>query len=85
MSFPSKSQKTLALYKQIMKAAKAFPSIKRDKIAEEIRLGFRDNRHLPTALMVDDNGTSKESQEGYEKYQVRQATSFGCSSICLFV
>lgn len=35
---------TLRLYKNILYCAKRFPSIKRNKIVEEIRLGFRQNR-----------------------------------------
>jgi len=37
---------TLTLYQQILRAAKIFPSIKRDKIISEIRLGFRENASL---------------------------------------
>lgn len=36
--------KVLMLYRQIMKAAKTFPSIKRDKIVEEIRHEFRAHK-----------------------------------------
>lgn len=37
-------QATLKLYKDILFSAKRFPSIKRAKILEEIRDGFRANR-----------------------------------------
>ena len=37
---------TLSLYRKIIKAARAFPSIKRKGIETEIKLGFRDNRNL---------------------------------------
>jgi hypothetical protein len=38
---------TLNLYRLILRSAKRFPSIKRHKIVEEIRQGFRENRTLP--------------------------------------
>ena len=34
---------TLSLYRSIIKAGKVFPSIKRAKILQEIRVGFREN------------------------------------------
>jgi LYR motif-containing protein 4 len=42
----SSRQQTLSLYRRIIKAARVFPSIKRDGIVEEIRTGFRENRSL---------------------------------------
>ncbi len=36
----------LSLYRQILYAARQFPSIKRHKIVEEIRVGFRENKNL---------------------------------------
>lgn len=36
---------TLQLYRHILRHAKRFPSIKRNKIVEEIRLSFRTNRN----------------------------------------
>jgi hypothetical protein len=39
-------QVTLRLYKEILYCARRFPSIKRDKIVEEIRAGFRANRNV---------------------------------------
>lgn len=39
----------LRLYKDILYCARRFPSIKRAKIVEEIRLGFRQNRSLTNA------------------------------------
>lgn len=36
----------LSLYRQILSAARQFPSIKRHKIVEEIRAGFRENKAL---------------------------------------
>lgn len=36
----------LSLYRQILFAARRFPSIKRHKIVEEIRQGFRENKSL---------------------------------------
>ena len=35
---------TLQLYRNILRHAKRFPSIKRNKIVEEIKLSFRANR-----------------------------------------
>jgi hypothetical protein len=40
------SRQTLRLYKDILFYAKRFPSIKRNKVVEEIRLGFRANKNL---------------------------------------
>ena len=40
------TKETLLLYRQIVKAAKTFPSIKRVKILGEIRQGFRENKSL---------------------------------------
>lgn len=37
---------TLSLYRRIVKAARTFPSIKRNTIVEEIQVGFRENRNL---------------------------------------
>lgn len=37
---------TLRLYKSILCSAKTFPSIKRNKIIAEIKLGFRENKDL---------------------------------------
>jgi LYR motif-containing protein 4 len=36
----------LSLYRQILSAARRFPSIKRNSIVEEIRVGFRENRNV---------------------------------------
>ena len=43
---------TLHLYRQIIKAAKTFPSIKRVKILMEIRQGFRDNINLKDEMKI---------------------------------
>lgn len=45
MSITTRTQ-TLSLYRQIIKAARSFPSIKRDSIEREIKLGFRTNKDL---------------------------------------
>jgi hypothetical protein len=37
---------TLKLYKEILFSAKRFPSVKRAKIIEEIRVGFRESRNV---------------------------------------
>lgn len=44
--------KTLRLYKDILRAAKGFPSIKKQKIIVEIREGFRDNRTLADGSLI---------------------------------
>jgi hypothetical protein len=36
----------LNLYKDILRSAIRFPSIKRNNIIKEIKLGFRENKHL---------------------------------------
>lgn len=43
----------LRLYKDILRAAKTFPSIKRDKIAREIRATFRDNAKLENTEEIE--------------------------------
>ena len=48
------SGSTLQLYRQIVRAAKAFPSIKRIKILNEIRSGFRDNKQLPAGPVLSE-------------------------------
>ena len=58
---------TLMLYKRILRAAKSFPSIKKHKIIEEIRLGFRENRsmqgeELRAQLAVAEKGLSQLEQ-----------------------
>lgn len=53
---------TLALYRQILRSARRFPSIKRDKLIEEIRSGFRslqnesDSKKIDAALQVATKG-----------------------------
>jgi LYR motif-containing protein 4 len=61
------SRTTLGLYKNILRAAQSFPSIKRTKLIAEIRLGFRENRSLEgvklnEALSVAQKGLSQLSQ-----------------------
>lgn len=58
---------TLILYKRILRAAHSFPSIKKNKIIEEIRLGFRENRTmegeaLRAQLAVAEKGLSQLEQ-----------------------
>lgn len=40
------STSTLNLYRSLLKHAARFPSIKRQKIVDEIKLSFRENRSL---------------------------------------
>lgn len=40
----SQPQQVLLLYRHILKAAKHFPSVKRDRIISQIKEEFRDNR-----------------------------------------
>ncbi|KAJ1428406.1 hypothetical protein B484DRAFT_449870 [Ochromonadaceae sp. CCMP2298] len=60
----------LLLYKEILFSAQRFPSIKRLKLVEEIRLGFRANRDLKDQeevkkhLSVAIDGLSKLSMYG---------------------
>ena len=58
---------TLHLYRDILRAAKSFPSIKRLRLLNEIRKGFRENRNLEgdklnDALSVAHKGLSQLSQ-----------------------
>ena len=48
----SSTSKTLTLYRNILKGAKRFPSIKRLKIVEEIRVGFRENMNLKDEVLL---------------------------------
>ena len=43
-SFMTNKASTILLYRQILRNAHAFPSIKRDKIVQEIRTSFRENK-----------------------------------------
>lgn len=43
----------LTLYKRILKNAKIFPSIKRDKIYQEIRVEFRQNAILQDEKKIE--------------------------------
>lgn len=44
---------TLRLYKQILRAAQSFPSVKRLKLIEEIKVGFREHRHLTDVAEIE--------------------------------
>ena len=57
----------LHLYRSILGAARRFPSIKRNKIVEEIRTGFREHRHakgdeLQAKLSIAIKGLSQLEQ-----------------------
>ena len=59
--------KVLHLYRSILGAARKFPSIKRNKIVEEIRTGFREHRYatgdeLQTKLSIAIKGLSQLEQ-----------------------
>ena len=43
----------LSIYKQVLKSAKNFPSIKRNKIIEEIKYTFRANAKLTDKSKID--------------------------------
>ncbi|RYH30315.1 LYR motif-containing protein [archaeon] len=43
----------IKLYKEIIRAAKAFPSIKKHKIVQEIRVSFRANKDLKDEKEVE--------------------------------
>lgn len=47
-------QEILQLYRHIFRAAKRFPSIKREKIVNDIRLEFRENRNLSDAGEINE-------------------------------
>ncbi|KAI8113280.1 hypothetical protein M9435_003284 [Picochlorum sp. BPE23] len=46
MSNVFSSSAVLTLYRRILKAAKQFPSIKRDDIIKDIKVEFRENRNI---------------------------------------
>ena len=56
---------TLKLYRHILFAAKHFPSIKRNKIVEEIKLGFRENKNLKDAAEIQKSIVA--AQDGLSK------------------
>lgn len=56
---------TLSLYKNILKQAKLFPSIKRNKIIEEIRISFRENRALTDEMKI--KGALEVGYKGLEQ------------------
>lgn len=45
----------LHVYRNVLKLALRFPSIKRDKIVQEIRKSFRDNRTMTNADEIKKN------------------------------
>lgn len=47
-------QEVLQLYRHIFRAAKRFPSIKRDKIVQDIRSEFRENKYLSDVGDIED-------------------------------
>eukprot|EP01031_Cornospumella_fuschlensis_P029317 gene29317-35391_t len=47
------SRSKIKLYKEIIKAAKAFPSVKKNKIVEEIRVSFRANKDLQDGKEIE--------------------------------
>ncbi len=46
-NFSKKKMSTIRLYRHILRKAIIFPSKKRDNIVKEIRIEFRNNKHLP--------------------------------------
>lgn len=60
MSQVSSSSGVLTLYRRILKAAKHFPSIKRDSIISDIKVEFRENKDIA------------DSQEQEEKVRIAQ-------------
>lgn len=44
---------TLQLYRRILKAAKLFPSVKKEKILTEIKTEFRANKHVNSRDKLD--------------------------------
>ncbi len=66
------STEVLHLYRSILGAAKRFPSIKRNSIVEEIRVGFRENRdasgeELQAKLSIAIKGLSQLEQYSFSK------------------
>lgn len=66
------SAEVLSLYRSILGAARRFPSIKRHKIVEEIRIGFREHRdasgeELQAKLSVAIKGLSQLEQYSFSK------------------
>ena len=43
----------LSIYKQILKSAKIFPSIKREKLIEEIKVTFREHSKLTDQKKIE--------------------------------
>lgn len=61
--------KVLLLYRHILKAAKQFPSVKRQAILEDIRTQFRENRVLSDPAKVQHEiGVALRSLETLEQY-----------------
>ena len=48
------SQSTLQLYRKIIKLAKKFPSIKRNRLVQEIRVTFRKNSTLTDKVKIEE-------------------------------
>jgi len=61
---------TLQLYRQIIKAAKLFPSIKRHKLLQDIRLGFRENKELTGAKVAEHLSIARKGLQQLSQYSL---------------
>lgn len=67
----------LSIYKQILKSAKTFPSIKRDKLIEEIKSTFREHSKLTDKKKIEQQidvaikGISQLNMYNFPKNQSR--------------
>ncbi len=62
-------EKVLALYRRIMRAAKSFPSVKRDRIIEDIRVEFREGSGLVDEAKIDERvRVAQRSLQELESY-----------------
>lgn len=69
MSNVSSSSAVLTLYRRILKAAKQFPSIKRDGIIKDIKVEFRENRNIADSHELEEKiRVAQRSLEELESY-----------------
>lgn len=72
------SKDVLHVYRRILKAAAAFPSIKRKDIIQEIKATFREHRALKDPEVIDEKmRVARRSLEELESYVSMNASTDG--------
>lgn len=55
------------MYRKILKAATKFPSVKRDNVIRDIKLEFRENKHLEDPNIIEEK--IRIAQRGLEELE----------------